>query len=1180
MCNVVLTLGISVLVYQGVVVAATVGTEFAVSVEEYQVFPAGEDNAILAFGWLRDGFGLTDASTTCTFSSVFPISGHLSLHGGTLTLTSDLVLQNQTTFASAGYLKGMGHMFSLAESVTTIPASHPVILEDVALYLHHDLKITNTVTIRGACSIYGADNNIILSDGGNIVIDSDASLLLSSVEFHGLKDHNLRCIDNSGQLALDHTRMVQTGNFSFVNGSILFKDNTAFVGPFTFHYESILTSTIDVDSVFHLADLSHFRLGRQNGREPLYFEDQTSMIRIENATLNVINDGLTLTRGTFLGSREVVVDIESTNTANGLSFGNGIAADDLYLKMLPGSYFKLDSGHLVYDVVEVSNFFNEQTNVIFERAQNTTFHIKQDVVFKNINSVVTETPVFSLIDPGVILLYDNARFEFPLTSYSMTGTKSLLGIQDIIDSGGFIQVHSGAYPFALSVIGKNNELLGIGSIAGPITLADQDTSLTMFFDGPILQDITLNDGLIIANRKIDLGNDVIFKGAGKINLQQEELQLGPKDLNYTGSISWTGDQAVINVHSTIDLSSEWTFTGECTLNLNWNNFNFKPTGKVVVGSNSELRVNSGYMTNLDSTHFYCVDDSSKIIFDNVYAALDDHFTFSVGSMAIKNVVSLLGTYSFVYSSANTSTIASNATLVIGDGITFVAGRTKVEDGREPLYFEDRTSNIMFDDSTFIVTSSGMRLTRGQAVVNKYLMVDISSTSSADGIIFGDLTVENDFIIKINPGATWQLPNGHIGYENVTPLGIQSATNLASIVTGPQTVLYLASDVLLKNLTVIITNGIAAQFDTLVDFAYENCTFVAPGIQFNMTSKRFNAFTNLLENNHAVYVETGDFPLLTLVTGSNNLIQGFGGVAQLITLASPLSELSIGIDGIMLNRINLNNSTLHVTKRLIFGDNDGFSGSGVVDLNSNTVELGGLNLTETSSIDFVSNEGAIELRSNLYLTSRWTLSGDCTINGNGNSIVFGPTAQLVIHPNSTVLVKNVKLDALRDGQFFCLADSSKLVFDTALLSLDSDMSFTLGSFSIVNKCDIEGSDASFSYESRETSTITSRSYLKMKADTIFSYAPQSDRRDLLVFENDTAKLKLVNATLHSTETGMQLTKGFLEVRGQCNFSSDAFYENEGIILGDGTVEANDLKLDIYPESIIELTSGFIVHRNIV
>jgi len=98
------------------------GTEAAVSI----VYPFGltqagnATNFIKAFGYARPGFSLTDSATTCTWQSVFPVAGPISLNNGTVYLGSDLILTNTGAFNGPGYVWGCNHALEFSQSTNTL----------------------------------------------------------------------------------------------------------------------------------------------------------------------------------------------------------------------------------------------------------------------------------------------------------------------------------------------------------------------------------------------------------------------------------------------------------------------------------------------------------------------------------------------------------------------------------------------------------------------------------------------------------------------------------------------------------------------------------------------------------------------------------------------------------------------------------------------------------------------------------------------------------------------------------------------------------------------------------------------------------------------------------------------------------------------------------------------------
>ena len=90
----------------------------------------------------------------------------------------------------------------------------------------------------------------------------------------------------------------------------------------------------------------------------------------------------------------------------------------------------------------------------------------------------------------------------------------------------------------------------------------------------------------------------------------------------------------------------------------------------------------------------------------------------------------------------------------------------------------------------------------------------------------------------------------------------------------------------------------------------------------------------------------------------------------------------------------------------------------------------------------------------------------------------------------------------------------------------------------------------------TSTIAQKSMLFFDFDTTFSYDPPIANRDLLYMVDGTSAFFLNGCTLHSTATGLRLTKGFLFLDNGTTFSCEGTNISESISFGDG-IPANDL-----------------------
>ena len=271
-------------------------------------------------------------------------------------------------------------------------------------------------------------------------------------------------------------------------------------------------------------------------------------------------------------------------------------------------------------------------------------------------------------------------------------------------------------------------------------------------------------------------------------------------------------------------------------------------------------------------------------------------------------------------------------------------------------------------------------------------------------------------------------------------------------------------------------------------------------------------------------------------------------------------------------------TLALTRDLEFGDNYDIKEFGTVELSSRLMRFGGNSLCLTGTLYIDSSNGFVCLRNDACMTSRWTFSGEAAICGNGNTLDLKQTGQILVERGSTLTFRNVVLTGISEECICCLDDAGTIIFDNVYWIQDHNFSFKKGSFEIDKSLSMHEA-YTFSYQSSQSSTIRRRAKLIINDDFRFSYAPPTTNRSLIVMADDSSKLSLQDGTLHSTETGLQLTKGTLEIKGHCNIESDATCQAEGIMFGDGVSEANDLEVDIFQGSCLNLTSGALQYKNV-
>jgi len=1165
--------------------ADQVGSDVLVSVVAYTNFgtPVITQNEMLSFGWMKNGFGMDDDTITSTFRSVFPVSGHLSLHGGQLTLGTDMTLNNPILFASPGIIHGDNHIFDIAQSVTALPSSDRLIFKDTNIFFNNDLYITGTIDFKGTCVINGGKNRIILGTNGNLKIGHNSTLTLKNVEIDGVKNFNIYCMDDSASLILDNVRWVQSSDYTLSSGSISIQNLVEFSCKYKFTYSSGLTSTIGADSTWYFSDLAQVVFGRKRGytdREPLYFEDYSSILRLENATLVVTSSGATLTRGTFLCDREVQVDVDSLSQSGALALGDGNAANDPYVKLFPASALKLVNGMLAYNVVGADNFLNDEIEVKFIRTGNSIFLALQDINFNNVDIQSDLTSQFS-VSSGVSIDFNNCLITNPYGSYRLSAYNYdiysfLLGLDGDSKS---VVMSNGVFPNWLHIKNSGNSLSGTGDMGGDIIFHDSNARLTVSLDGKILGNTYLNGGTLILGKDLNFDDDLIISGTGTIDLASYICSFGHTDLNWTSSISWTGQSGKVYLNGNMVLSSELVFYGDSYIDGNGRSLSLMPTASIKVGSGGKLHLRNINLRNINTANISCIDDSGSIILENAQVDFDNIFTWTKGSLRFVEIVDFSGTTTVYYQSGLTSTLDKHTRLTLHNNVAFEIGRKNGFDDREPFYFEDSTSTLAVDAATLVVTSSGMRFTRGSLEMLNTCIIDLKSTSSKGGLQIGDGTPTEDFQLTFDPGSSIRFKEGHFVYNDSTPYSIKSFSDLSRIIIDPGFNIYVNTSLEVKNITVSFTglwNTVIASGSTL---SYNKANVNILGNEFILTGQRYSSTVLLLPGNGTVTLTAGAVPIALLATGANNRITGSGRIVAPVTLANSSATLTWDLLGQAGSAISLGGGTLTLTKPLVFTDNILVAGTGKVNVSSNSVSMGGLSLVGTSTTYWDCNGGSVLLRSDLKLTSAWTFSGNCVIDGAGSSIIFNPTGKLIIERGSTVRFKNIAIKGLNDGQLFCVNNAGKVIFNNTVWAQDSNVTFSHGSFEVIDVLTMEGKGSTFSYKSTRQSVIDPRATLNLLSDFTLSYEPLSTARNLIYLSDRTSKIVMESASLSSTSTGLQLTNGYLEVHGDCYLYSNAAYQPEGIIFGDGMTEDSDLKIDIFQESNLQILSGYLTYKNV-
>lgn len=282
------------------------------------------------------------------------------------------------------------------------------------------------------------------------------------------------------------------------------------------------------------------------------------------------------------------------------------------------------------------------------------------------------------------------------------------------------------------------------------------------------------------------------------------------------------------------------------------------------------------------------------------------------------------------------------------------------------------------------------------------------------------------------------------------------------------------------------------------------------------------------------------------TGPDNRIANYTMMDNGFSLSD--STVSCSWDSIFdcSKNIHLYRGQLFLQRDLCLSGNLGIGGK--IWGSSYTIEF----LDKISTVDFTQdftiNRANLFFNSNVNITKFMRFVDNCKIDGAGRYLNLGAGARINVASNSRLILENLKILNFSGNKFFCDSNSSNIVFRNCKIFLDGNFDFSKGSILISGNTEIYGNNKTFAYSSSVGSTIDSYSCLYFAPGTIFSYSPTNNNRSLIYMNDISSILYIDGASLISTKTGLQLTRGSLILDNGVTFSAYGTAFSESFSLG--------------------------------
>ena len=773
------------LLYESCAHALIVGSNNAVSiVTTCTIFPAADsNNTILGFTWLKNGYTLEDATTSCTFDALYPISGTINLNGGTLYLQNDMVLANPVQIESLGTIIGNGHSLEFCESVTYLPANLKTI-KDLSVFFDGDIELQGGLTVQGHCLINCTGNTITIGNSVGIEIDEKSTLEVQDAILKNV-NNNIECTADTSHLIIQNVIACLAGDSHFTHGDITIQNSCKLTGPYTFWYDSNNPCLIDFEASMYLDGGMTLKCGKKavDGVDPISFYDSSSKVISGECTLHITSTGIALTRGRLEIIKNIVIESDATCTTYGIVLGDGISAANDFSVYLGGGSMTTFNGPLTYNNMQPGLFYSAGPSAAFVRKLNSPFYLAKtclhptsSVIFEVINNQYAPTT----LSDNSELYYNNMYMNIPglnqVTYYAKrTNTYSCL-----LNGSQFLYLTSGIFQDPLWIHGTGNVISGNGTITGTITLLDSNTQLFFNLAGIVRSTISLNGGSLTLYDDISMSCAPCFVTSGTINLDTFTLSFDyaentePASNEFQCPMVLTGNNGFIRMGDNTTLTTTWTIQGIVTIDGNGYALDLANAGKIVIDKGAHLTLRNMRLNLIGAGDIICADNTSIITLDSIHWVQNDNFVFDTGAIFFRDTVKMSGPgFIFTYQSTQTSTISYDSSLQLDYDFTLSYAPSN---GSETLLrFYDFTSQLELNYATLYI-DPGMQLLNGQLLVTG----NSSIYAGEKGVTIGDQTGINDMRIIFNGEPALTIEQGILNYKNINASSLQMNTSRINI----------------------------------------------------------------------------------------------------------------------------------------------------------------------------------------------------------------------------------------------------------------------------------------------------------------------------------------------------------------------------------------------------------------
>ena len=171
--------------------------------------------------------------------------------------------------------------------------------------------------------------------------------------------------------------------------------------------------------------------------------------------------------------------------------------------------------------------------------------------------------------------------------------------------------------------------------ANAISLAGTGSQLYLGTQGDFTSNILMNNGSVLLNSDLQLGEDIVFTGSGNVTLGGNNIFFGATATTWTSTLKWINADN-INLGGQARMPGNWTFQGNGTIIGGNNILDISSTGTIRIKANSNIELNNLIIKGLGTGTIYCDDNTASLTLKNCVVNLDRSYTVTSGQWIVSS----------------------------------------------------------------------------------------------------------------------------------------------------------------------------------------------------------------------------------------------------------------------------------------------------------------------------------------------------------------------------------------------------------------------------------------------------------------------------------------------------------------------------------------------------------------